>query len=76
VSSPADAVLWETVEFQTSESAQLSFSAANVGVATAFGDWNEGQGALGQLSLNLVSSSPPSSPRSRSSARSTLAADG
>jgi uncharacterized hydrophobic protein (TIGR00271 family) len=29
-------------------------AAANVGVATAFGDWNEVAGALGQLSLNLV----------------------
>ena len=26
VGSPADAVVWETVEFQTSESAELSFS--------------------------------------------------
>ena len=29
-------------------------AAANVGVASAFGDWDEVAGALGQLSLNLV----------------------
>jgi uncharacterized hydrophobic protein (TIGR00271 family) len=29
-------------------------AAANVGVASAFGDWDEVGGALGQLSLNLV----------------------
>ena len=29
-------------------------AAANVGVASAFGDWDEAGGALAQLSLNLV----------------------